>query len=216
MFRIVLETDSLRAAVHATMDGAAAETVTAVTTTARDLRDRLRAQVLAAGLGERLARTWRTSASPTGPPSGSDPVVVRVFSKAPVIIGAFDQGVTIRSRNGTWLAIPTDRVPQRPGRGAGRRLTPVEVEARFNRDLRFVPPRPGRHALLVIDDLTPARSGRGLRPATSRRLAQGRAAGAVVMFVLVPQVTLSRRLDVAAALAAVAAEYPDLTISSLS
>jgi hypothetical protein len=86
-------------------------------------------------------------------------------------------------------------------------MTTVEVEATFNRDLRMVQP-PGRQVVyLIMDQLVVARSGRGFRQATSRRLAQGRSAASVLMFVLVPQVTLAKRLDIAGAVAAVEAEF---------
>lgn len=217
MVRIVVEANDLRAALRDTLSAAHTEAAAAISAATLTLRDQLRAQVVAAGLGEHLAKTWKVKAPRADSPlaAGNGPVSARVYSTAAVIIDAFDRGVTIRGRNGNGLAIPTDRVPRRPGRGRGRRLTPVEVEARFNRDLRFVPPRAGRHALLVMDDLVTARSGRGVRAATSRRRAQGRTAGAVVMFILVPQVTLAKRLDIAAVITAVAAEYPDLTISPL-
>ncbi|MEI8397372.1 MAG: DUF6441 family protein, partial [Rhodospirillaceae bacterium] len=63
---------------------------------------------------------------------------------------------------------------------------------------------------LVMDQLVAARSGRGFRQATGRRLAQGRNAQPVLMFVLVPQVCLSKRLDIAGAVAAIEAEFPGM------
>ncbi|CAK0761920.1 hypothetical protein WCLP8_3360007 [uncultured Gammaproteobacteria bacterium] len=89
-------------------------------------------------------------------------------------------------------------------------MTPVEVEAAFNRDLRTVLPPGRRVGYLIMDQLVAARSGRGFRQATSRRLAQGRSAQPVLMFVLAPSVTLSKRLDIAKAVAAVEAEFPGL------
>ena len=65
-------------------------------------------------------------------------------------------------------------------------------------------------AYLIMDQLVAARSGRGFRQATSRRLAQGRSAQPVLMFVLVPQVTLAKRLDIVGAVAAVEADFPAL------
>ena len=177
------------------------------------LEQTLRGQVLAAGLGPRLANTWR---SRVFPPTATK-AAGGVWTVAPLIIEGFDEGATIVARNGSrWLAIPTANVPPRswgtkaPGGHPRRLMTPVEVEAAFNRDLRMVQP-PGRPvAYLIMDQLVAARSGRGLRQATSRRLAQGRSAQPILMFVLVPQVTLSKRLDITGAVAAVEAEFPGM------
>ena len=177
------------------------------------LEQTLRQQVVAAGLGSRLAGTWRSQVYPPTATKASG----SVWTVAPLIIQGFDEGPTIIARNGSrWLAIPTANVPPRswgskaPGGHPRRLMTPVEVEAAFNRDLRMVQP-PGRSvAYLIMDQLVAARSGRGFRQATSRRLAQGRSAQPVLMFVLVPQVTLAKRLDIAGAVAAVEADFPAL------
>ena len=128
--------------------------------------------------------------------------------KAEQILRAWSEGVTIRSSAGFWLAIPTEHVPRD---SRNRRLSPGEVEKRFGVSLRLVPAGgPRRSALLVMDDVVQARNGRGWRQATAGRLAQGRAAQGVVMFVLVPEVTLSRRLDPQAA---VSAEFSRVNVS---
>ncbi|MEI8397213.1 MAG: DUF6441 family protein [Rhodospirillaceae bacterium] len=193
-----------------TLIAAASDAVAEATTS---LQEKLRSQVVAAGLGSRLANTWR---SKINPPTGSI-VSGAVWTAAPLIIQGFDDGSTIVARNGSsWLAIPTANVPPRargtkaPGGHPRRLMTPVEVEAAFNRDLRAILPPGGRVGYLVMDQLVAARSGRGFRQATGRRLAQGRSARAVLMFVLVPQVTLSKRLDIAGALAAIEAEFPGM------
>ncbi len=177
------------------------------------LEQSLRQQVTAAGLGGRLAGTWRSRVYPPTETGAAG----EVWTVAPLIIQGFDEGATIIARNGSrWLAIPTTNVPPRswgskaPGGHPRRLMTPVEVEAAFNRDLRTVLPPGGRVGYLIMDQLVAARSGRGFRQATSRRLAQGRSAQPVLMFVLVPSVTLSKRLDIAGAVAAVEAEFPGL------
>jgi len=177
------------------------------------LEQTLRRQVVGAGLGQRLAGTWR---SQIFPPTATK-AAGEVWTMAPLIIQGFDEGPTIVARNGSrWLAIPTASVPPRswgskaPGGHPRRLMTPVEVEAAFNRDLRMIQPPGSPVAYLIMDQLVTARSGRGFRQATSRRLAQGRSAGAVLMFVLVPQVTLSKRLDIAGAVAAAEAEFVGL------
>ena len=160
------------------------------------LKAELRAQVATAGFGGRLARTWRGRVYPN---KGIDAAGM-VWSKAPGIVRAFAEGAVIRGRKGRYLAIPT---PAAPRRGTdGKRITPATFPVnRFGR-LRFVPRRSGP-ALLVADGMV-ARGGRrgGFRKATVRKGGKSRGAfvslrglATVVMFVLVPQVRLRKRLD---------------------
>ncbi len=197
------------AALAGVADAASAAALQAVTEATETLKLALRDQVTGAGLGQRLANSWRSRVFAN---QGRSPAGM-VTSTAPHIIQAFDEGPTIVARNGSrWLAIPTEAVPRHP---RGRRMSPVEVEAQFNRDLRLIPARTGRAALLVMDQVVAARSGRGVRPATERRLAQGRKPQPVLMFVLVPQVTLPKLLDLDAAVAEAERAFPDLVIERL-
>lgn len=140
-------------------------------------------------LGRRLAGTVRLRVFPEGQPSAN--AAALVWSKAPEIVGAHERGALIASRSGFWLAIPTAAA----GRGArGARLTPGEWEARRGLRLKFVYRR-GRTALLVADG---ARlNSRGLGVASRSRT--GRGVATVPIFVLVPQVRLPKRLDLAGA-----------------
>lgn len=190
-------------------DAASAAALHAVTEGAETLKLALRAQVTGAGLGQRLGNSWRSRVFAN---QGRSPAGM-VTCTAPHLIQAFNEGPTIDARNGSrWLAIPTEAVPRHP---RGRRMIPVEVEAQFNRDLRLIPARTGRAALLVMDQVMAARSGRGVRPATAGRLAQGRKAKPVLMFILVPQVTLPRLLDLEAAVAEAERAFPELLIQRL-
>ena len=111
-----------------------------------------------------------------------------VWSKAPVIVGAHDTGPLIRSRNQFWLAIPTPAA----GRGLrGGKITPGERERRRGLRLRFVYRR-RRPSLLVAEGRL---SSRGLGVASSSKTGRGRATA--LIFLLVPQVKLPKRLDLA-------------------
>lgn len=81
----------------------------AVTSGMRDaadgLKQDLREDVVAAGLGERLSRTWRGKIFPEVGESAE--AAAYVWSRAPKIVDAFDRGVVIRSASGLFLAIPT-------------------------------------------------------------------------------------------------------------
>lgn len=157
------------------------------------LKGGLRRQVITAGLGSRLARTWRSRVYPN---KGHDAATL-VWSKAPQIIRTFDEGAVIRSKSGLWLAIPTPAAPKR-GVG-GKRINPGNFpEHRFG-PLRFVYRR-GRPSLLVVDGVRVNKSGRVGRRAKggaftkTGRMKQG--ITTVVMFIMVPQVQLKKRLDV--------------------
>ena len=104
----------------------------------------------------------------------------------------------IRSRRGRFLAIPTENAPRKGT--DGKRISPSTFpEHRFG-PLRSVPRRSGP-SLLVVDGLRASFSRktgalRGSRRASDRARQSGQGATTVVMFLLVPQVKLPKRLDV--------------------
>jgi Family of unknown function (DUF6441) len=161
------------------------------------LKTELRRQVAGAGLGQRLANSWRDKHYPNRKLDAAS----LVYTKAPQIIRAFDEGAVIRSKRGRFLAIPTENAPRKGT--DGRRISPSTFpEHRFG-PLRFVP-RSSGPSLLVVDGLRASfgrKSGelRGFRRATDRARARGDGLATVVMFLLVRQVKLPKRLDVARA-----------------
>lgn len=158
------------------------------------LKGELRAQVIGAGLGPRLARSWRGQTWPKG--EASIGAAGLVWSKAPTIVRVFEEGATIRSRRGLFLAIPTAAAGRH---GDGRRkITPAGWERRTGQRLRFVYRR-GRPSLLVAD--MRARGGKrgGFAAPSAAALKSGRRLATVPIFILVPQVRLAKRLDVAGA-----------------
>lgn len=155
----------------------------------RELTADLRADVVEAGLGARLARTWRGKVFPeTGE---SVEAAAFVWSKAPTLIDAFDRGVTIRSKDGFWLAIPTPAAGARGVGSNGRvlRITPGGWERRTGMRLRFVYRKRGP-SLLVADGSR--LNSRGLAAANRRRSGEA----TTIVFLLVPFVRLRKRLDV--------------------
>jgi Family of unknown function (DUF6441) len=168
-----------------------------------DLKCNLREDVVAAGLGSRLAKTWRGRTYPEH--GDSLEAVAYVWSKAPKIIDAFDRGVTIRSSRGLFLAIPTEAA-NHIGRGLSgkrERITPGGWERRTGLKLRFVYRR-GRASLLVLDNARLTKRGH----ATANRRKSG--TQTVVVFILVPQVSLKKRLDIDRVARSEAAKLPDL------
>jgi hypothetical protein len=145
-----------------------------------------RGQIAQVGLGQRLARTIRSEAYPKGQPSLN--AAALVWSNAPVIVGAHDSGPLIRSKSGLWLAIPTAAA----GKSArGGRITPGEWERRRGLSLRFIYRARGPSLLVAEGRL----NSRGLGVASRAKSGRGRTT--VPIFLLVRQVKLAKRLDLA-------------------
>ena len=158
------------------------------------LKTELRGQITGAGLGSRLANTWRGEVYPKGQPSIG--AAGYVWSKAPGIVRLYAEGAVIRSKQGLFLAIPT---PAAGHFGDGRRkITPGSWERIHGLRLRFVYRR-GSASLLVADNVRLTARGRaaaniGRRKGAAFTRLSGRTT--VPVFVLVPQVTVRKRLDV--------------------
>ncbi len=179
----------------------------AVTSGMRDatngLKRDLREDIVAAGLGERLSRTWRGKTFPEVGESAE--AAAYVWSRAPKIVDAFDRGVVIRSARGLFLAIPTAAAGKsgRGSAGSREKITPEGWQRRTGLKLRFVY-RWGRPSLLVADNARISKRGLGL----ANRRKNGQAS--VIVFILVPQVALKKRLDMGSTAAAQAARVPSL------
>ena len=172
------------------------------------LQAELRSQVTASGLGARLARAWRSRVYPESGTSLTAAGVV--WTKAPRIVGAFAKNTVIRSKRGLYLAIPT---PAAGRYGDGRRkITPLGWERRTGMRLRFVYRRNGP-SLLVADNARVTGRGQavgntGRRGGASFTRLAGRTT--VPIFILVPQVTLKKRLDIEPPAATWARRLPGL------
>jgi hypothetical protein len=155
------------------------------------LKAELRGQIVAAFGSQRLANTWQGRMYPA-PPKTSLGAAGVVWSNAPNIIAAFQQATVIRSEKGFWLAVPS---PDCPKEYAYHRVTPSNWnEAKYGK-LRFVY-RAGKASLLVVDNVKKTASGRvsgRLQMKKSGGYKQG--AATVIMFYLVPQVSLRQRID---------------------
>jgi len=169
------------------------------------LKTAWRGQITGAGLGTRLANTIRAAHYPKGRPSLN--AAALVWSKAPVIVGAHDTGPLIRSRNGFWLAIP---LPAAGKSTRGGRITPGEWERRTGLRLRFVYRRTGPSLLVAEGRISSA--GR----AVASRSKTGRGLTSVPVFLLVPQVKLPKRLDLARDAERVAGGLPGAIVAGWS
>jgi len=201
-------TRSIRADFEAELRDIEHAVATGTRDAGRGLKTELRRQVASAGLGQRLANSWRDRHYPNQQINAAS----LVYTKAPQIIRAFDEGAVIRSKRGRWLAIPTENAPRKGADGKRISLSTFP-EHRFG-PLRLVP-RPSGPSLLVVDALRASFSRktgelRGFRRATDRSRARGDGLTTVVMFVLVPQVKLRERLDVTRVAARWSGQLPAL------
>ena len=167
------------------------------------LKTAWRGQITGAGLGQRLANSIRSQTYPKVGESLS--AAALVWSKAPQIINAHDAGLMIRSKSGFWLAIPMAAAGKGP---RGRRITPGEWEKRRGMRLRFVYRR-GAPSLLVADGRL---NSRGLGVAS--RSKTGRGQSTVPIFLLVPQVRLAKRLNLARDAERAQAAIPGLIVAN--
>ena len=150
-----------------------------------------RGQITGAGLGTRLARTVRSRVYPER--AESNAAAAMVWSRAPRVVRAFEEGATIRSKDGFFLAIPTEAAGTR---GLGRaRITPGGWEQRTGMRLRLIYRR-SAPSLLVADEARINTRGRAVMNRRRRRRDGIRTGSMTVpIFILVPQVKLRKRLD---------------------
>lgn len=174
----------------------------AIRSTGSELRDAWRGQIAGGGLGQRLARTIQQR---TYPQSGvSIEAAALVWSKAPEIVSAHDEGVEIRARDGLWLSIPL------PAAGKGRRggrITPPEWEQRTGMKLRFIYRR-GKPSMLVAEGRVSS-AGRAVRS----RSKTGKGLSSVPVFLLVPKVKLKKVLDLDGAVQSAVGKLPAAIVS---
>ena len=199
---------SLQADMQAELSGLERAVATGTRDAGRGLKTELRRQVASAGLGPRLGNSWRDKHYPNHKLDAAS----LVYTKAPQIIRTFDEGALIRSKRGRFLAIPTENAPRKGT--DGKRISPSTFPEHRLGPLRFVPRQSGP-SLLVVDGLrgwVSRKTGqlRGFRRATGRARESGQGLTTVVMFLLVPQVKLPKRLDVTRAAERWSAQLPAL------
>jgi len=192
----------------ALMKGTEADIEVAITGAMREGTERLKQDwrdvIVAAGLGVRLAKTVRGVTFPKAAMS-LEPATW-VWTKAPKLVDAYDRGPRILPTDGRfYLAIPTKNVPMKR---RGKRMTPLDVEVAFNQDLIIRPSRNGN--LLAFVEATPSNNRRGFRPLTRGRAARRRVSKLVLMFTLVRQVKVRKRLDLNALANAAQGRWPSL------
>ena len=167
------------------------------------LKSAWRGQITGAGLGTRLGNSIRLASFPKS--SDSLNAAALVWSNAPVIVGAHDSGPLIRSKSGLWLAIPTAAA----GKSVrGGRITPAEWERRRGLPLRLIYRARGPSLLVAEGRL----NSRGLGVASRAKSGRGRTT--VPIFLLVRQVKLAKRLDLAKAAEVAVGRIPGAIVAN--
>lgn len=169
---------------------------------ARGLEKDLEAATEAAGLG-RLSKAWASQVFPRkqGSLKATASIYVKGTRHTQDAMYAFTHGAIVRSKNGIYLAIPTENAPKVGMRGLGpggkdkaRDHLIAAAEARYGR-LRFVYRR-GKPSLLVADNVRAHTGARtGFARASKRSIAKGHTA-TIVVFFLVPVARLRKRFAI--------------------
>ena len=174
----------------------------------KHLQNDLRGQVADAGLGMGLEKAWRLQMYPTGRrtlrPAGL------VYSKATALHRAFENGAVIRAEKARFLAIPMPAAEQMgfattaisrkggavPGNQLRRASRVYALIAKLGaQNIRIVKLSNGRRMIVwVRGGSARKRTFRGRGTAQTVSAGQG-----VALFLLVPQVTITPRLDIAGA-----------------
>jgi len=181
----IIEGD-IRAMMKAELAAAERAVTAGVAEAASGLQTAWRGQITGAALGAGLANSVRKKLYPTT--GASIRAAAVIYSNASKVVDAFDRGVLIRSKNGFWLAIPT---PAAGKSTRGGRITPGEWERRTGLRLRFIYRRRGPSLLVAEGRLNT--KGR----AVASKSKTGRGVVTAPIFLLVPQVKLPKRLDLA-------------------
>ena len=166
-----------------------------------------RGQIAGAGLGSRLQRTIRKRVYPEG--RNSLRAAALVWSNAGKIVDAFERGVTIRSENGFYLAIPLPAAGKQVG---GKRITPGLWERKTGRRLQFVF-RKGKPPILV-DTGTVVRAAPRVAFGERQRERRGFKNRSIPIFVLKPSVKLPKKLSLMATANAAQARLPELIVAN--
>jgi len=177
----------IRAMMKQELEAAERAVTAGVSEAARGLQTAWRGQITGATLGQSPANSIRKNLYPISGTSIRAAAVV--YSNASKVVDAFDRGALIRARNGFWLAIPTAAAGKK---GVGnKRITLGGWEQRTGQRLKFIYRR-GQPSLVVAEGRLNSK-GRAI----ASKSKTGRGLATVPIFLLVPQVKLRKRLDLA-------------------
>lgn len=180
-------------------------------------KTRFRDMVTGAGLGNRLAKSWRHNVYPDRRKETFEPAAL-IFSKAPELMNAFNEGGLITPRRGAFLAIPTEFAPKSRHPLARHRNMPLkEFREVFGDGVLSLREKKGSGGQVLYAFAEQGFRRRfGKRRGVSRVKKGGRIKSEpVLMYVLVKQTRLQRRLNIDAVGNSVQQVYPSMVIRSI-
>lgn len=204
MFRTSTNANQFQAELMAEIEQGERAVTRAMDGFAAAVKDNWREQIRSAGLGNRLPNTISAQRYPQSGQSLN--AAALIWSKAPEIVGSHERGEIIRNQDGLWLTIPTEAA----GKGAGgRRLTVKEWEQRRGIKLRLVYLEGKKAGLLVADGIRLNKAGQARKPGGRRPKKEKPTVllGAVI-FILVRQVSIRKKLDLMLEAEMIAAQLP--------
>lgn len=164
----------------------------------REVQLQARSQTFAAfsRLGKKkLGNAWRGKLYPATDEPTLSPAYV-VYSKAPKIVDAFERGATIVPRHGRFLAIPTKETGRNIRSSRKGLLTPALWIKENGVALRFVPMPYGGVLIADLQRFKRVRMSKRQKLAGVPKTFIARRQKPQVMFVLLRQTTLRKRLDI--------------------
>lgn len=168
----------------------------------RDLLvDPLRAMTREALNSRKLPTTWRARLYPEEARHTLTPAFF-AFSKAPQIMQAFENGAEIKAHNRRFLAIPTIEAGRNARHLSRGRLTPEKWVKENRVALIF---KPTSYGGVLVAELQRFRTGK--RKGKKSRSFVVRRERPAVIFILLKQVRLRKRLDLAGLAARAGAKY---------
>jgi Family of unknown function (DUF6441) len=174
----------------------------------RGFKTELRRQVASAGLGQRLANSWRDKHYPNRKLEAAS----LVYTKAPQIIRACDEGAMIRSRRWLFLALPTENAPKRSRTAGGSHRAPSRSTGSGRSGSCRNPMDRRSLWWTACAPRSAARPGSCEASDAQPIAAEVRSDGltTLVMFLLLPQVKLRKRLHMARVAERWSAQLPAL------
>lgn len=212
--------DKLSAEMEAEIEAGKRAVTKVISRTASKVQTAWRGEVRSSGLGSRLAQAIRMKVYPENQASlEAAGLIYARPGKSPEtgaarIIAGHEEGSVIRAVGRSWLAIPTEEAGR--ARRSKVQVTPAEWQRRTGIKLNVVV-RPNGNRLLVAN-VRLGKPGKGgapprlVRGRMTKSGAYGSGTFASVIFVLVPQVKLRKRLRLMDAADRSALELPQAIV----
>lgn len=203
---VIVNAAEAQAEMNRTLANAQNAIIGGITESVNEAKNSVRAMTRSAFKSGRLPNSWqskiygRDSFNPAG----------MIYSKAPVIMRAFSEGTLIKSADGFFLAVPTENCPKSY---TGKRVTPMNWPKEVYGPLEFIYVGHGKPSMLAATNAPGASESRRTRSILGRQI-RGGARGKItlekmVMFILLPQVKLDKRIDPERVIKAAGDAIPD-------